>query len=235
MQSFNQLVNNFKASYFGGALLIQQDRFAKDLKEFFKRREWNGDSFADLLDRHQATPEMLLYRMSQIIPGVFGLGTIFYLRFTNSEDRLSVKLTKELNMTEVLVPYGLGTNEHYCRRWLPLRLLKKLRQNNLSITTGVQEIQFVQSGARFLILSMARPLSLAKERESAIAIGFKVDKQSQSLIKFLDDPSIPEEMVGETCERCPLKDCSERVVEASIVSMQNKVKIREAALREFLE
>lgn len=235
VQSFDQLVNNFKASYFGGALLIQQDRFATDLKEFFKTKEWKGDLFADLLDRHQATPEMLLYRMSQIIPGVFGVGTIFYVRFTNSEDRLSVKLTKELNMTEVLVPYGLGTNEHYCRRWLPLRLLKKLRQNNLSITTGIQEIRFVQSGARFLLLSMARPLSLAKERESAIAIGFKIDKQAQSFINFLDDPTIPVEMVGETCERCSLNDCSERVVEAGVVSMQNKVKIREAALREFIE
>lgn len=234
VQSFDQLVNNFKASYFGGALLIQQDRFAKDIKEFFKRREWNGDLLVDILERHQATPEMLLYRMSQIIPGVFGLGTIFYLRFANSEDRLSVKLTKELNMTEVLVPYGLGIDEHYCRRWLPLRLLKKLRQNNLPITTGVQEIQFVQSGARFLILSMARPLSLSTERGSAIAIGFKIDKQSKSFIKFLNDPTIPEEIVGETCERCPLTDCSERVVEASIISMQNKVKIREAALQEFI-
>lgn len=234
VQSFDQLVNNFKASYFGGALLIQQDRFAKDVKEFFKRREWNGGFFAALLDRHHATPEMLLYRMSQIIPGIFGVRNIFYLRFTNSEDRLSVQLTKELNMTEVLVPYGLGIDEHYCRRWLPLRLLKKLRQNNLSLTTGVQTIQFVKSGARFLLLSMARPLSLAKQRESAIAIGFKIDKQSQSFIKFLNDPTIPEEMVGETCERCSLTDCSERVVEASIISMQNKVKIRETALQEFI-
>lgn len=235
VQSFDQLVNNFKASYFGGALLIQQDRFAKDLKGFFKRSEWGGEHFANLLDRHQATPEMLLYRMSQVIPGIFGLGKIFYLRFTDSEDRLSVKLTKELNMTEVLVPYGLGINEHYCRRWLPLRLLKKLRQSNLSITTGVQKIQFVKSGARFLLLSMARPLSLSRERESAITIGFKIDQKSQSFIKFLDDSTIPEEMVSETCERCPLTDCSERVVEASIISMQNKVKTLEGALQEFIE
>ena len=234
VQSFNELVNNFKASYFAGALLIQQDQIAKNLEKFFNRRKWSGEHFANLLDWHHATPEMLLYRMSQVIPGVFGLATIFYLRFTNSEDRLSVKLTKELNMTEVLVPYGLGLNEHYCRRWLPLRLLKKLRQNNLSITTGVQKIQFVKSGARFLLLSMARPLSLSRERESAIAIGFKLDKKSETFVKFLEDPEIPEEMVGETCERCPLTDCSERVVEASIISMQNKVKSREAALQEFI-
>ena len=235
VQNFGQLVNNFKASYFGGALLIQKDQLAKEIKEFFNWSEWNAALFKNLLDKHRVTPEMLLYRMSQVIPGVFGLGSIFYARFTNSEDRLSVKLTKELNMTEVLVPYGLGINEHYCRRWLPLRLLKKLRQDNLSITTGVQKIQFVKSGATFLLLSMARPLSLSKERESAIALGFKIDDKSQSLINFLNDPAIPEETVGETCERCPLTDCSERVVEACIISMQNKINIREMALQEFIE
>jgi len=234
VQSFDQLVNNFKASYFGGALMMPRDRFAKDLETFFSQTQWSDEALVDLLDRHQATPEMLLYRMSQVLPGVFGLDTIFYMRFTNSEDRMSVKLTKELNMTETLVPYGLGINEHYCRRWLPLRLLKKLRQNMLPITTGVQKIQFVKSGSNFLLLSIARPLSLAKERESAIAIGFKIDKKSQSIIKFLDDRTISEEKVGETCERCLLTDCSERVVEASIIRMQNKVKLKEEALQDFI-
>jgi XRE family transcriptional regulator, fatty acid utilization regulator len=234
VKSFDQLVNNFKASYFGGALMMPRDLFAQDLEDFFNQSKWNDKAFVDLLDQNQATPEMLLYRMSQVLPGLFGLDSIFYMRFTNSEDRMSVKLTKELNMTETLVPYGLGINEHYCRRWLPLRLLKKLRRNLLPITAGAQKIQFAKNGSNFLLLSIARPLSLAKERESAIAIGFKIDKKSQSIIKFLDDPVIIEEKVGETCERCLLTDCSERVVEASIVRMQNKIKSKETALQDFI-
>lgn len=235
VQSFDQLVNNFKASYFAGALLMRQDTLAEGLKRLFRSSKWDDDAFIELLNQHQATPEMLLYRFSQVIPGVFGLDRLFYLRFTNSEDRLSVKLTKELNMTKTLVPYGLGIKEHYCRRWLPLRLLKTIRHSNLSIASGAQRIQFVTSGAKFLILSMARPLSLAKERESAIAIGILLDSKSQSLIQFADNPSIPEERVGETCERCPLTDCSERVVEGSIVNMQDKAKIRELALQQFIK
>lgn len=235
VQSFDQLVNNFKASYFGGALLLPQDRLARDIKQIFEQDEWVNDSFAKLLDVHQASPEMLLYRMSQILPGVFGLGKIFYFRFTHSVDRLSVLLTKDLNMTETLVPYGLGINEHYCRRWLPLRLLKKSQHENLKVTTGAQKIKFVKSDASFLLLSMARPLSLAKDRGSAIAIGIKIDKSSESLIKFINDPTIPEEKVSETCERCPLRDCSERVVEASIIARQNKSKTHEAALQKFIK
>lgn len=234
VKSFGQLVNNFKASYFGGSLLIPQEHFAINLQSFFSKKVWDDKAFMELLEKHRATPEMLLYRMSQILPGVLGLKSIFYMRFTNSEDRLTVNLTKELNMTETLVPYGLGLHEHYCRRWLPLRLLKKVRHNILPLTAGAQIIHFVQSGTRFLLLSMARPLSLAKAHESAIAIGFKIDKKTAEQINFLNDPSISEEEVGETCERCPLTDCSERVVEATIISRQNREKRREAALQDFI-
>jgi predicted transcriptional regulator len=235
VKNFDQLVNNFKASYFGGALLIPQEPIAKNLRRFFSEKEWNAKAFMKLLSKHQATPEMLLYRMSQILPGVFGLNSIFYLRFTNSEDRLTVNLTKELNMTETLVPYGLGLREHYCRRWLPLRLLKEVRHNIIPLTAGAQRIHFVQSGTRFLLLSMARPLSLAKNRESAIAIGFKIDAKTAGQVSFIGDPGIDEEEVGETCERCPLTDCSERVVEASIISRQNREHRRETALQHFIQ
>ncbi len=235
VQSFEKLVNNFKASYFGGALLIPKDRLTNDIQQQLQQNEWRSDSLTSLLEKHQVTPEMLLYRMSQILPGVFGLDNIFYFRFTHSTNFQSVLLSKELNMSETLVPYGLGINEHYCRRLLPLRLLKKLRHTILTVTTGVQKIEFIESGARFLLVSMARPLSLAKERGSAIALGIKIDKKSKSLVKFLNDSAIPEEKVSETCERCPLMDCSERVVEASIISMQNRSIAREEALQKFIK
>lgn len=234
VESFEQLVNNFKASYFGGALLINRQSLTTDISEIFNQKKWDARAFTKLLDTHAATPEMLLYRMSQILPGSFSLHSLFYTRFTNSEDRLRVKLTKELNMTGTLVPYGLGLREHYCRRWLPMRLLQKLRRNGLSLTTGAQIIHFAQSGARFLLLSMARPLSLKAARESAIAIGVKIDAQTEKHIHFLSDPNIDEEVVGETCERCPLRDCSERVVEASIITKEQYNRRRSEALQDFL-
>jgi transcriptional regulator with XRE-family HTH domain/predicted transcriptional regulator len=234
VQSFEQLVNNFKASYFGGAILLQQDRVVSDLKRLLAQPEWDGDSFMELLNMYQATPEMLLHRMSQLLPGVFGLTNVFYFRFVNGVDRLSVTLTKELNMTDSLISYGLGINEHHCRRLLPLRLLQKIHHNMVPIAVGVQKIEFVKSGACFLLLSMARPLSLSKTRGSAIALGIKIDKNSESAIKFLNDPGIGIEKVSESCERCPLTDCSERVAEASLICKQKALEKREAALQRFI-
>lgn len=234
VQSFDQLVNNFKASYFAGAILLQQDRVVRDLKRLLKQPDWDSESFMELLSMYQATPEMLLHRMSQLLPGIFGLKDVFYFRFVNGVDRLSVTLTKELNMTDSLISYGLGINEHHCRRLLPLRLLQKIHHNMVPIAVGVQKVEFVKSGACFLLLSMARPLSLSKTRGSAIALGIKIDKNSESVIKFINDPDIETEKVSESCERCPLTDCSERVAEASLISKQKALEKREAALQRFI-
>ncbi len=234
VQNFDQLVNNFKASYFGGALLLQQDRVAQDLQQMMERPEWDGDSFQKLLDRHKATPEMLLHRLSQLLPGVLGLQNVFYFRFVNAVDHLSIMLTKELNMTDSLISYGLGMNEHHCRRLLPLRLLKKIHHDKVPLAVGAQKIEFVKNGTSFLLFSMARPLSLSKTRGSAIALGIKIDKKSESIIKFINDPTIEIEKVSESCERCPLTDCSERVVEASMISKQNALEKQELALQKFI-
>lgn len=235
LQSFDQLVNNFKASYFGGALLLPQDRLIEDIKRLFKNSHWDGQFFNSLLDLYQATPEMLLYRMSQLLPGVLGLNNVFYFRFVDSVDSLSIVLTKQLNMTDTLISYGLGVNEHHCRRQLPLRLLKRLRHRMVPLTAGAQKIEFVKNGDSFLLLSMARPLSLSKSRGSAIALGIKIDKNSRSLIKFMNDPAITEEKVSESCERCPLTGCSERVVEARLIIRQNSIEKLEGSLRTFIE
>jgi len=234
VQSFDQLVNNFKASYFGGALLLQKDHLAKDLHHLMEQSTWDNDTFMALLDVYQATPEMLLHRMSQLLPGVLELTNVFYFRFVNAADHSSTILTKELNLTDTLFTYGLGINEHHCRRLLPLRLLKILRHNLEPLAVGAQKIEFVTNGATFLLLSMARPLSLLKTRGSAIVLGIKIDKNSKSSIKFINDPAIKAEKVSESCERCPLTDCNERVVEASLISKQISLDNRETALQEFI-
>ncbi len=75
---------------------------------------------------------------------------------------------------------------------------------------------------------------MSKNRGSAIALGIKIDKKSRSAIKFIDDPGIEVEKVSESCERCPLTDCNERVVEANLIGRQNSLKKREAALQSFI-
>ncbi|RMF68443.1 MAG: helix-turn-helix domain-containing protein, partial [Calditrichaeota bacterium] len=120
VESFDQVLNNFRASYFAGAVLINRDLLRKDLAGFFHQKSWDGEAFRELMGKYQATPEMFLYRLSQIIPKFFHLREIYYLRFNSTVGSESYRLTKELNMSRVRVPHGIGLNEHYCRRWLSI-------------------------------------------------------------------------------------------------------------------
>ena len=82
VESFEQVLNNFKASYFAGALLIGRDVLREDLGRFFARTKWHGAALAEGMRRYDATPETFFYRLTQLLPRFFGLREIFFMRFS---------------------------------------------------------------------------------------------------------------------------------------------------------
>jgi len=242
VESFEQVLNNFKASYFAGALLINKELLRKDLALFFKKKRWDGDMLLEIMHKYNATPEMFLYRLSQLIPRYFGLNEIYYIRFNNRTGTESFQLTKDLNMSHVHVPRGIGLNEHYCRRWLSITLLKELaeRQKNGDDSEAViatQRTRFVDSDAEFLTITLARPLSLSEGTNASISLGFYVNDNFRRVVKFWADPAIPRVDVNETCERCGLSQsaCSDRVSPPVLYEQQQNQLIRENTLQDFLQ
>ncbi len=237
VDSFEQVLNDFKASYFAGSLLIKSKAIRQDIAELFSMTEWKPKVLLSLLEKYGVTPEILFYRLSEIIPRFFGF-KLHFLRY--NEEQGKVKLVKQFNMSRLLVPGGLGLTEHHCRRWLGLRLLRQLRSAR-RITShpivGVQVSKFIgEPQNKFLYFGLARPLTLNQNANSSVTIGLKFDEKLENTIKFLDDRSIPRVEVGTSCERCPLEteECSERIVSASIVSQIAEHREREEALRRLL-
>ncbi len=234
VESFEQLLNNFRASYFAGALLLPRQALVKDLEAFISLPLFDNKRFLQLMDDYNATPEMFLYRLSQLLPGVFDLKDLFYLRFTYNKEHDEFALSKELNMTQMLVPYGIGLNEHYCRRWLPVKLLQQIIKNPGDRLCGIQRVRFVDEGTELVMISIARPLQLSPGKHSAMTIGFLLNEKARRLFGFLEDPDIPFSEVGETCERCQISNCEERVALPRILEQRQKLKRQEQALKDFL-
>ncbi|MFQ6113027.1 MAG: helix-turn-helix domain-containing protein [bacterium] len=242
VESFEQVLNNFRASYFSGALLINHDLLYADLRRFFQNECWDGEAFLTLMRRYQATPEMFLYRLSQLIPKLFALSEIFYLRFNNEAGSDVYRLTKELNMSRVKVPYGIGLHEHYCRRWLSISLLEKLaekqKQGHPEFTMiAAQRSRFIESEAEFFTVTLARPLALNEEANSSMSLGFLINDEFKGAVRFCDDPGIPRVDVNETCERCGLSQaqCHDRVAPPEIYEQEQNQKNREEVLQRLVQ
>ena len=241
VESFDGVLNNFKASYFAGALLIHRDALRNELARFFKKTKWDGREFVDIMSRFQATPEMFLYRLTQIIPEFFNMEEIYFLRFNNESGTSNFHITKELNTSRFFVPHGIGLNEHYCRRWLSIRLLQELgekgkKKNRQNVLVAAQRSRFIDSEAEFLTISLARRLVLTEKSNSCVTIGFLVNDQFRNTVRFWKDPAIPVVEVNETCERCRLtqKECKERACAATLYEHERTLEKREGALHRLI-
>lgn len=214
VESFEQLLNNFRASYFSGAVIIERASLLDDLTDLFGRPSWHPDALPALMERYHATPEMLAYRLTQLMPHHFGLDDFFFLRFYHEPGSPHFRLTKILNLSDVPVPHGIGLNEHYCHRWPAIKLLKDLGEAQLDgpLTMApseppqvhAQRSYFLNEEAEYFVLSTARPLALQPDTNSCVSVGFLMSDAFRDRVQCWQDEAIPQVDVNLTCERCPL-------------------------------
>ena len=107
--SFEQVLNDFRASYYAGAVLIGKGPVVEDLREFFRREQWNGEAFLELMARYDVTPEMFLYRMTQLLPRFFRLAGLHFYRVTHDTSQDTFHLTKQFSMGGQAIPVGTAT------------------------------------------------------------------------------------------------------------------------------
>lgn len=221
VDSFDQLLNNFRASYFAGAMLLDRQLLVNDLRQFFARSQWDGASLVAIKRRYQATPEMFFHRLSQIVPHFFGLEQMYFVRFDHRRGTPDIRIGKELHYQRMHASHSIGVNEHYCRRWVSLRSLLDFekRQNATGLTStlaSAQRSRFYATGAEYFSISLAHPNTLEPSINSCVTLGFLVNEALRKSVNFWDDPALAIQVVGDTCERCSIADCEARAVPPSL-------------------
>lgn len=246
VDSFQQVYNDFKASYFAGAMLMPRHEILDDIQAFFEQKRWSPEPLLDMLEKYDVSPEALLYRFSELVPQFFGI-KLHYLRLQNGQNG-RYQLVKQLNLNRLRVPNGLAADEHFCRRWLVVRLLHELETARKANTlpnnhagyqkapiVGVQYSEYLDAHDHFLCFGFARPLSLRPDVDSCGIIGFRAENLSQ-IIRFAQDPAIPQVAISETCERCALtaEQCNLRAAEPVIVEKKRIKQERKMVLRNLM-
>lgn len=227
VSSFEQTLNNYKAAYFAVAILINRQAFVRDISAFFEQETWNSQTLLQLMAKYQASPEVLFQRFN-LLTRNFNLEKVFFLRFIHDLDRDGFDMDKELHLNRRHQPHASGLNEHYCRRWLSLTMLRQLQEQQeqyghpTTMMTGVQRASFLDTGEEYLCIAVAKPGYPSVGRNVSVTLGVLLDAHAKQTIRFWDDPAIPQIIVNVTCERCNLLSCAVRAAPPTVIQKREE-------------
>ena len=223
VDSFEQVLDNYRTSYFAGAVIMPEAAFTRRMTAFLARPTWSEARLVQLMNAFSATPEMFFYRLGQIAAEKLHLDEHFFMRLSM---RTEVSVSKLFNMTSLPIPKTLWTNEHFCRKWAGDVMLRERaerrhhaysRSSRLHAPTArAQRVHLVDDDVDLLMVAMSRPLQLGESGDSAVVIGFPLHDSARAGIGFRSDPKVPRIQAGITCERCSLSECAVRAAPPSL-------------------
>ena len=234
-RTFDQVLNNFYASYFAGALIIPNAKIKLQLIKIFEKNTFDKGLFLKAIENFNASPESFYQRLTNILPKEFNIQNLFFLRFTHQAKSNKFYLKKELHLSHHHSPHANETDEHYCRRWVSLKLLKDISSSKKEHEFDVQISNYQDDGMKYLVLSSATKDPFKDNHYRSISVGLLINKQLQRKINFLSDPKIITQNVGVTCERCAIKDCKVRQMPAIYLEQAAKNKKIEMIVEELNE
>ena len=232
--TFEEVLNNFKASYFSVCILINKESLLADLSEWFKQKRLNPAFLLHLSKKYSASSTVLFQRFN-VLPQYFGIQKIFYLQTTHHLEKNAFELVKELHLSKKHVPHSNLIREHYCRRWLALSSLEKLYKNKeVPELFQLQRSKYIGTEDEYLVLTNARTSYLNPNTNISVSIGMQLDDEARKTIQFLDDPNIIHKNVNITCERCHIQDCKERANPPIIIEKLNTRHKLEKSIKDLL-
>lgn len=235
---FEEVLNHSKATYFSVALHLPLHPFIADVKAFFNRTTWDPNAFLGIMQKYKATPEMFYHRLTNVLPEFFGLPKVFFLRFRHDIVQDVYEIDKELHLDSRHQPHSNGLSEHYCRRWVSTSLLVDLRAQQkggaqISHLVAAQRSSYIGTADEYLCFTIARPTYPNPNHNVSVTIGIVVTEDLKEKIAFLNDPAISHKQVHTTCERCPITDCKERVVEPKVIQRREKLRAIQQRLNDL--
>ncbi len=208
--SFEEILNNFYASYFAGALLISKEKITEDILHFLKKDQWNSNEFKTLISNHTHSPETFYYRLTNILSSELGIKDSFYLCLVKKEHSDKIQILKELHLNHQQAPHANATNEHYCRRWVAIKNLDKLEKNES--LTHAQISHYKDLGVSYLVISTSQKNPFSDGRNRSYCLGILINQSILKKINFIKSSSLKTINVGVTCESCSIADCEVRQI-----------------------
>ncbi len=185
--SFDHVLNNSRASYFAGALLISPESLVTQLEPFFASEKWDGEALVRILGSYNSSPEMFMIRLINIIPRYFGLSGMFFMRFDHLRKENDTSLKKQLHLSRKRNPKKITLLEKHCRAWAEQSIF-----SDLGTYPKPHCHRFVtQNGSqKFFVVALSRPMKRNPNASLSVMIGFEENANFVKKVLFADDPTI---------------------------------------------
>lgn len=231
IDTFEKLLNNYKASHFAAALLMDEYSLVEDIRMMARKNTWYPMDMIALLKKYNVTAETFMQRLTNILPQHFGIEDLFFIRLAESTNKKTYEMTKDLHLTNHQSPYNNELGEHYCHRWVSVTSINELKKyKRKSYIADAQISKYWNSDKEYLCISIARASHDNPDRGVSVTLGLLVNPLLKSIFYFLSDPKLKYREVHTTCERCGIHDCQERVAPAKIIDAQKEQEDRIKAL-----
>jgi predicted transcriptional regulator/DNA-binding XRE family transcriptional regulator len=208
--NFDQVLNNFYASYFAGALLIPRQLLIDELNLFLAKSNPRPIEMIQLMSRFDVSPESFYQRLTNVLPKDFQLKNLFFLRMSHKIGSDSYQIKKELHITNQQEPHANEMNEHYCRRWVSVKTIIEAEKQKKSHFFDAQISCYENSNNEYLVFSSATQDPFKKDCLRSISVGILITPAVKKKFKFLEHKSMHKQIVGVTCETCSVQNCLQR-------------------------
>lgn len=241
VRSFEEALNHYKASYFASALLMNKDQVAQDLRGFFQHTRFREEELLKIKAKYNASTEIFVSRLANIIPRFFKINEVFLFVFNHQGGSPDYTLVKEIHLSGLHSPHANLQAEYYCRRWKGISLIKELEEMQAARPfegplCGIQKSRHIsESNNEYLIITLARSKTTVNKESMSISIGMEINETMKRVVKFWNDPDIDMKVVGNTCERCPVMDCQDRVADPVKLDQKIERKLKREAIKSLVE
>ncbi|MFV8363212.1 helix-turn-helix domain-containing protein [Flavobacterium sp. ZT3P35] len=226
--NFDQVLNNFYASYFAGALLIPRQKLIDELNVFLSKSDPKPQEMVALMSGFNVSPESFYQRLTNILPKDFQLKNLFFLRLSHQIGTDTYQIKKELHITNQQEPHANEMNEHYCRRWVSIRTIEESLRQKKSHFFDAQISSYENSKNEYLVFSSATTDPFKINCIRSISVGILITPGMKKKFKFMENNSVQKQVVGVTCETCAVKDCLERA--SPPIHLEQKMRNENTAL-----
>ncbi|MEM9077673.1 MAG: helix-turn-helix domain-containing protein [Bacteroidota bacterium] len=220
-ENFDQVLNNFYASYFAGALIIPRTLIRKQLDEFLAQPTFDWRSIVAIKNKYNASPETIYQRLTNILPNDYHFENLFFLRVSHKADIERFEITKEFHLTHHM-PQGNEVDEKFSRRWVAIGVLKKLGKMMASQRLEVCISKHPLNGQSYLIFCSTNTEPARKEEYQSIMLGLLVNDQLRKKIRFVNENSIKTYEVEDTYERWEIFDYQVRTRPTQVLQQKEK-------------